>query len=127
MNPAPIALLIEDDEDARTALASLLRHHGINVVSVRSGREGLRELRAGIAARVILLDHMMSQDDGAAFRRAQRADAELAAIPVIVFSAPDRRGDGADAKPAATPTDFERLLLAIQWHCGRPPVVDYST
>ena len=127
MNPSPIALLIEDDEDARTAVASLLRHHGIDVVSVRSGREGLRELRAGVAARVILLDHMMPQDDGVAFRRAQHADAELATIPVIVFSAPDRQSDGADAEPAATRADFERLLLAIQWHCGRPREIDYST
>ena len=101
MNPSPIALLIEDDEDARTALASLLRRHGIDVVSVRSGREGLRELRDGVAARVILLDHMMPQDDGVAFRRAQHADTELAAIPVIVFSAPDRRSHGSDGEPAS--------------------------
>jgi CheY-like chemotaxis protein len=120
MDSAPVTLLIEDDEDARTAFASLLRRQGIDVVSVRSGREGLRELHAGVAARVILLDEKMPRKDGACFRRAQRADPELAAIPVVVFSAPDRPSDGARAE-SQVPADFDRLLFAIQWHCRRPP------
>ena len=126
MDAAPTTLLIEDDEDARTAFASLLRHHGIDVVSVRTGREGLRELRAGVAARVILLDDKMPRKDGASFRDATRADPELAAIPVVVFSAPDRPSDGARAEPPLPPSDFDRLLFAIQWHCGRTPP-RYST
>ena len=127
MEAAPITLLIEDDEDARTAFASLLRRHGIDVVSVRTGREGLRELRAGIAPRVILLDDKMPRKDGACFRRAQRADPELAAIPVVVFSAPDRPSDGAQADTPLPAADFDRLLFAIQWHCGRTPPAPYST
>jgi CheY-like chemotaxis protein len=43
-------------------------------------------LKSGLPAKAILLDLMMPAMDGWEFRRAQRADPDLANIPVIVLT-----------------------------------------
>jgi len=52
-------------------------------------------LRGGGPASVTVLDMRMPRMDGEAFRRALRADAHLAAIPIVIFTAvpPDDPGD----------------------------------
>ena len=51
-----------------------------------NGQEALVQLRAGCGAAAIVLDLRMPVMDGFAFRRAQRGDPSIAAIPVIVLS-----------------------------------------
>jgi CheY-like chemotaxis protein len=84
---ADVVLIVEDETAARTGMEQILRHAGYSPVSAPNGQEALDLLRAGVPARVILLDLMMPVMDGWQFRREQLRDPRLAHIPVIVLSA----------------------------------------
>jgi CheY-like chemotaxis protein len=90
-SPAPHhhILLVEDDVDIRELLADLLRDEGYVVAEAANGAIALDALRADRRPRfdVILLDLMMPVMDGVEFRSFQLADARLAHIPVILFTA----------------------------------------
>jgi CheY-like chemotaxis protein len=79
-------LLIEDNDDMREALARLLRIRGYRVVQTRDGQEAWDYLERGGPASIIVLDLLMPRMDGRLFRARQLGDAELARIPVVVFS-----------------------------------------
>src|SRR5437870_4081718 len=91
-------MVIDDDVDTRSAIATLLQSEGYAVIAAGGGREALGLLHGSKAVpHVVLLDLMMPDMDGMDFRRAQLADDRLAPIPVILFSAtgrgiPDDRG-----------------------------------
>ena len=82
-------LLVEDDELLRGAMKMVLEWEGYRVACAGDGREALDFLRAGETPALILLDVMLPVLDGWQFRREQRRDPELAAIPVVVVSALD--------------------------------------
>lgn len=79
-------LLVEDDPDIRAIVADVLSAEGYVVFEARDGLEGLQLARERHTD-VILLDLMMPRMDGWAFREAQQADEDIAAIPVVVVSA----------------------------------------
>jgi signal transduction histidine kinase len=109
-------LLVEDDEDLRTEVASFLSSEGYEVASVANGRAALEHLKRSAAPDVILLDLQMPVMDGWEFRLAQRSDAFLASIPVVIVSG-DRRADEKklDAEGfLAKPFDDEQLLACIR-------------
>lgn len=81
-------LIVDDDEDMRDALADILALEGYGVLVAANGRAALDLLRAAAALPdAILLDLMMPVMSGWEFRREQRADPRLAAVPVLVLSA----------------------------------------
>jgi two-component system, chemotaxis family, chemotaxis protein CheY len=80
-------LLVEDEPAIREMMVVLLGLAGLTVVPVEDGADALTYLKEGGRAKVVLLDLMMPRMDGWTFRRAQRADPSIAAIPVIVVSA----------------------------------------
>ncbi len=95
-------LLVDDDERVREALVALLEAQGYPVVGAANGREALDVLRVrGLRPGLILLDLMMPVMDGWQFRAAQLADAELATVPVVVFSAHPRARETAVSLRAA--------------------------
>jgi signal transduction histidine kinase len=108
-------LVVEDDADIREALDGLLSMEGFHVKGCSNGREALDWLHGAAKPDVILLDLMMPIMDGWQFRVAQKDDPELAAIPVLAFSA------DATAKAAAIdadaylkkPVDYETLVDTI--------------
>lgn len=79
-------LIIEDDADIRATLAEVLACEGHAVAEAADGLEGLQRARME-RPDLILLDLMMPRMDGWAFREAQRKDARLAAIPIVIVSA----------------------------------------
>ena len=81
-----VVLLVEDYDDFREALTLLIEDLGTRVVTARDGRDALEQLAAGLRPCLILLDMMMPVMDGLSFRRAQLAEAGLAAIPVAMIS-----------------------------------------
>ena len=110
-------LLVEDDELLRGAMQMVLEWEGYRVACAGDGREALDFLRAGETPALILLDVMLPVLDGWQFRREQRRDPELAAIPVVVVSALDLAAcPDADAY-VRKPFDPQQLLEAIgqQW------------
>ena len=116
-------LLVDDDERVREALVALLEAQGYPVVGAANGREALDVLRVrGLRPGLILLDLMMPVMDGWQFRAAQLADAELAAIPVVVFSAHPRARETAvslrAARVIAKPLDIDELLEVVRAYCA---------
>jgi CheY-like chemotaxis protein len=125
MHPASasdgVVLLVEDDEDARGSIASILEGEGFTVVGAVDGNDALRYLRAAEQPpRLILLDLMMPVMDGWAFRAAQLADARLAKIPVVILSAASDVRSHAEQLNVdeflCKPFDVSKLLDAVERH-----------
>jgi CheY-like chemotaxis protein len=112
-------LIVEDDDDLRDMMAQMLTIEGFDTATAANGREALDYLHSSGKPNVILLDLMMPVMDGWEFRRRQKADPELAPVPVIVLSALDPpRAATVDADAfLKKPLDFDRLLELVRDHC----------
>ena len=112
-------LVVDDDPDVRASIAEALEEEDIGVHVAQDGREALAMLRQqGIRPSVILLDMMMPEMDGWAFRAEQLKEPALAGIPVLIFSAYSLPDD-ADVQLAAAgylkkPLTLVDLNLALQ-------------
>jgi len=85
-NPLRV-LVIDDDQDIRTTIQDVLEDQGFVVESAANGREALEMLMGDASSpALILLDLMMPEMDGWAFRREQRKVPWLMTIPVVLFS-----------------------------------------
>ena len=80
-------LVIDDDDDIREVLATVLDEAGFRVMTAANGREGLERLREDPQPDVILLDLMMPEMDGYQFRAEQQRDPALRAIPTLIVTA----------------------------------------
>ena len=124
MTPPEPVLLVEDNDDIRAALARLLDLRGYTVVEASDGQEALEYFREGGRASLIILDLFMPRLDGRTFRAIQMQHAELAHIPVIVFSVaegetlPDVVGF---VRKSATP---DSLLSLVDRAAGGPVLID---
>src|SRR3712207_1078712 len=114
-------LLVDDDEDIREALASLLQDEGYQVACAANGRDALDWLAGrDVFPKIILLDWMMPVMDGEAFLIALEQTPAIAALPVLVISAAGKarltnlRGRRVLPKPLDVPT----LLAALEEACG---------
>ena len=81
-------LIVEDDPDLRTLLATTLEAEGFGVRAAANGAEALQAV-AETAPALVILDLRMPVMDGWEFRRAQRADPKIAKTPVVVLSGAD--------------------------------------
>ena len=84
----PTVLVIDDDEEIRETIRDVLEDQGFVVTCAANGREALDLLLAGKSTpALILLDLMMPEMDGWAFRREQQQSIpRIAQIPVVLFS-----------------------------------------
>ncbi len=85
--PSRPVLLIDDNEDVRVSMKTLLELDGYQVIAAAEGEEALTRLRSGLDPCVILLDMLMPGKDGLQFRAEQLADPEFCTIPTIAYSA----------------------------------------
>jgi len=115
LRPQHPILVVEDHERTQDAIERLLHLRGYTVVKVANGHDALAYLRGGGSACLIILDAVMPEMDGWAFRERQLADPALAHIPVVVFS----------GVPGVTPlpgagfvrkTDPDGLLNFVEQH-----------
>jgi CheY-like chemotaxis protein len=114
-------LLIDDDADIRSALAEILEDEGYDVSGAGNGEEALARLQSAERPCVILLDLMMPVMDGYQFREAQKREAMLSAIPVVVITAGSSlRAHELDDVAAILPKPIElpKLMATIRRHCG---------
>ncbi|HYA34180.1 MAG TPA: response regulator [Candidatus Binataceae bacterium] len=111
-------LIVEDDEDARSALAEVLEMSGYAAVGVSNGLEALGYLKdSQQLPSLIILDLMMHGMDGWEFRRLQKRDSKLAHIPVIVVTA--LNGARIDANEIMVkPLDIESFLGVVKQYAG---------
>jgi len=110
-------LVVDDDHDILLSLQDVLEMEGYRVATATSGREALEALRGGLRPDLILLDLMMPDVSGWAFRAWQRSQAEFASIPVVIVS-----GQGLSAAEVARlgvagylpkPLDLDELLATV--------------
>ena len=115
-------LVVEDETDARDAIATMLEDAGYKVLQAANGREALTELgdRNG-RCNLILLDLMMPVMNGWDFRRKQRETPAFAAIPVVLMSAGAHlaivRAELNAAGHITKPVEEADLLDAVRRHC----------
>jgi DNA-binding response OmpR family regulator len=113
-------LIVEDDDDAREALAAFLEGEGYQVLEAHDGREALDRLRLSPVC-LVLLDLMMPVMNGWAFRAEQLRDPALASVPVVVVTADttavSRVGALGVAACMTKPLDLDRLLDVVGRHC----------
>jgi len=80
-------LVVEDDRQILAIISLLLEDEGYEIVTASDGRQALARLREGPSPDLIILDLMLPALDGWEFRTIQRADPNLAGIPVLAVSA----------------------------------------
>ena len=122
-------LIVDDDNDVRSALSELLQEEGFSVEAAPNGREALARLRTGkVHPAVILLDLMMPGMDGWDFRSEQMRDPKLASVPVVIvsasgFSRESIRTQFGSAAYVEKPIEKDALLGAIRElvRSGAPP------
>ncbi|HXJ77551.1 MAG TPA: response regulator [Candidatus Methylomirabilis sp.] len=122
------ALIIDDDDAARTLLEAFFRKEGFAVAVAATGPEGLR-LARDLRPAIITLDVMMPGMDGWAVLTQLKAEPELAEIPVIMVTIVDDRnlGYALGATDYLTkPVDRDRLAALVRKyrrHGGRDVVL----
>ncbi|MGH9386256.1 MAG: response regulator transcription factor [Vicinamibacterales bacterium] len=91
-HPPSRILVAEDDPDISALLGHYLRKAGFETASVVSGREVMPELRRE-PPDLVILDLMLPGLSGLEVCRAIRADAAIAAIPIIMLTAKSEESD----------------------------------
>ena len=82
----PCVLIVEDDEDVREMLRTILETEGYDAVVAGNGAEALQLMQQRRPC-VVLLDLMMPVMDGWEFRERQLATTAFADVPVVCLTA----------------------------------------
>ncbi len=80
-------LLVDDDPDFLEIHRVMLERHGYQVLTARSGREGLEKVRAEMPDLIILDLIMEKHDAGFAFARRIKSDPLFKRIPILMVTA----------------------------------------
>ncbi|MEI9938268.1 MAG: response regulator [Pseudomonadota bacterium] len=111
-----VVVVVEDDEDTRELLKTVLQRRGYRVATAADGLDGLDVLRTTDAVCFVLVDLFMPRMDGFGLLRAMVNDPKLAELPVCLStSAPDAAPVGVACLPK--PIDLARLFAMIDLHC----------
>lgn len=86
MSDKKTILIIDDEQDVRTFLKSLLADHGYHTIEAADGVEGMQQARQA-SPDLITLDITMPEQSGVKSYRQLKDDADLAKIPVIIITA----------------------------------------
>jgi CheY-like chemotaxis protein len=120
--PEEPVLIVDDDEDCREMLATLLVAHGYRIVTAENGAEALTVARQYRPC-LILLDLMMPVMDGEEFRRTQLTDPQIRDIPIVVVSARIGAAEIAGRLGAVgvipKPLDLDQVAATIEEVCAK--------
>ena len=111
-------LVIDEDESVQKALAKILEPEGFNVISARTGQDGLRLARER-NPKIIILDILMPDMDGWTVLKELKQDPHLSAIRVVLLTMTDDKETGFALGASAfinKPIEQDQLLEAIQHH-----------
>lgn len=116
-----LVLVVDDDEDIRVSLREIFESSGFLVESAPHGSAALQVMKS-VRPRpsLVLLDLMMPEMDGWAFREAQKADPNLSDIPVVAITAAGRDPKPIDAELLLKPFDMDTLLRVVQRTTTQP-------
>jgi CheY-like chemotaxis protein len=108
----PLVLVVEDHEDTRFLLKTMLEMNGYRVAEAADGVEGVRLARRE-RPHVVIMDATLPRLDGLAATRRIRSDSALQGMPVVFLSGnaqPDFRAEALEAGG----TDFLVKPIALE-------------
>jgi DNA-binding response OmpR family regulator len=115
-------LVIEDDEDTRTAIVEVLILEKIQAIGVRDGAAAIDQFHEGLRPSVIVLDLGLPLVNGEQFLKARKLDRELAKVPVLVITGRDVKAhefEGLNVKAVLRkPFDPGQIVEAVRAYCG---------
>ncbi|MCZ7643887.1 MAG: response regulator [Planctomycetota bacterium] len=126
----PAVLVVDDEDDNREILRSMLEDDGYPVLLARDGKEALRKARFGVG--VILMDVHMPNLDGVSACKFLQANPGTRDIPVLFLSATEDDGVAMSALEAGAydflpkPAPLAELRLKIAAIANMPRVADPS-
>jgi PAS domain S-box-containing protein len=113
-----LILIVDDEVEARDALAALLRLEGYRVLTAANGREALSAAKNSLPS-IILLDLVMPVMDGWQFLEVRREDPALAQVPVILISGQTTAQATAQALGLAGAIDKPLRIVQLRQAIGR--------
>lgn len=118
-----LVLLIDDHDDARTALELVLEAEGYSVVGAADAETALARLREGLEPCLVLLDLGLPGMTARTFFEAMRAEPRLVDTPVVLLSGDGWVREKAERMGASgwlqKPVEIERLLDVVARHCAK--------
>jgi CheY-like chemotaxis protein len=123
MSPGHRVLVVDDDNEIRETMVEILNDEGYEAVGASDGLEALEQLRDP-ADRwcLVLLDLMMPNMDGRAFRAEQLLDPAIAPIPVVIVSAMNDVAAAAEELHVAAhmtkPIPLRELIQVVRQFCA---------
>lgn len=84
--PAPLVLLVEDNDDERATMVDWLEEHNYRVVACPSAEAALEALGAGLRPTIISLDMHLPGMSGRRFRQCLLDDPRTADITVFILT-----------------------------------------
>lgn len=118
---APLVLVVEDHEDTRVLLRTMLEMRGYRVAEAEDGEEGVRLARR-VRPRLVIMDATLPKLDGISATRRIRSDPTLARVPVVFLSGhaqPNFRAAALDAGGTeflVKPILLEDLAAVLERH-----------
>lgn len=118
VDPAPLILVAEDNEDNRIIAATMLRHSGYRVIEATTGADAMHLARTARPA-LILMDVGMPDIDGWSATRTLKDDPDTRHIVILAFTAHALPGDREQARDAgcdgylAKPVEPLRLVREV--------------
>jgi CheY-like chemotaxis protein len=111
-------LVVDDDADIRDVIVLLLGTLGYAAQAAADGEAAIEHLSGPDLPGLILLDLMMPRMNGEAFLRLLRADARLAAIPVVILSGNNVASETLNGLKLAgrltKPIELEQLVALVE-------------
>jgi CheY-like chemotaxis protein len=119
MSEAPWVLVVDDDEDIRESIQSLLQLRGFTVDTAADGLSALERMRVGPLPALVILDFMMPGMNGEEFRVAQLREPALAAVPVVLLTGAGERAGASrvGVERIAKPIDLQLLFDTVERFC----------
>jgi CheY-like chemotaxis protein len=122
MMPGKRALVVDDSKSARVVLSRMLERYGIEVDSAESAESALEYLKDR-RPDVIFMDHLMPGMDGLQAVRHIKANPELSAIPIMMYTSQEGEIYGGQARASGAvgvlpksirPIDVTKALYQLQ-------------
>ena len=114
-------LIVDDDDEIRESLETILGQEGYSVRSAPNGRVALEILARIDRPHAILLDLMMPVMDGYAFAEAIDADPRHRGVPIIVLTASTARSVAGTRRLLRKPVAIDDVLAALDEVTSRAP------
>lgn len=122
----PHVLVVEDNDDTRFLLRTMLEARGYRVTEASDGEEGVA-LAGRERPELVLMDATLPRMDGLAATRRIRSDSALEGVPVVFLSGhaqPEFRAAALDAGGTdflVKPVALDELASVLERHLRRAP------